>query len=163
MSYPIRVRAGAVIIESSRILLIEFDDEKGVHYNLPSGGVEHNETIQDAAKREAKEEADVEVEVGPLAFVYEYEPKLNNYKYGDTHSLSLYFECKRYQNSNPQFPANPDPNQTDVKWISIEDFDDIVLYPNIKNHIKNYLKSKSRIDLIQENQLPPVERSVKAK
>lgn len=39
MTYHIRVRAGAVIIENNSILLIEFQDERGLHYNLPAGGV----------------------------------------------------------------------------------------------------------------------------
>ena len=40
MTYPIRVRASALIIQNDAILLVEFDDENGLHYNLPGGGVE---------------------------------------------------------------------------------------------------------------------------
>lgn len=115
MSFHIRVRAGAVIVQNDSILLVEFNDEKGLHYNLPAGGVEPNETIIEAVKREAKEEASIEVEVGPLAFVYEYAPYLNSNKYGETHSLGLMFECKIKEGSNARLPDNPDPNQTDVK------------------------------------------------
>jgi 8-oxo-dGTP diphosphatase len=63
MTYHIRVRAGAVIIENNSILLIEFQDERGLHYNLPAGGVEPQESVIDAVKREAKEEASVDVTV----------------------------------------------------------------------------------------------------
>ncbi len=70
MSYHIRVRAGAVIIQDDSVLLIEFNDENGLHYNLPAGGVEPNETVIEAVRREAQEESSNDVEVGPLAFVY---------------------------------------------------------------------------------------------
>lgn len=53
MTYHIRVRAGAVIIENDSILLIEFNDKNGLHYNFPAGGVEPNETVIEAVKREA--------------------------------------------------------------------------------------------------------------
>ncbi|GIO27457.1 NUDIX domain-containing protein [Ornithinibacillus bavariensis] len=83
MSYHIRVRAGAIIIENGRILLTEYNDpNRGVVYDLPAGGVEPNESIIDTVKREAKEEACVDIKVGPLAFVYEYAPHLNSEKFG---------------------------------------------------------------------------------
>jgi len=62
----IRVRACALIIENDSILLVEFKDENGLHYNLPAGGVELNESVVEAVRREAMEEASVDVEVGPL-------------------------------------------------------------------------------------------------
>lgn len=37
MTYPVRVRACALIIENDSILLIEYEDERGIHYNLPAG------------------------------------------------------------------------------------------------------------------------------
>ncbi|MCC3359276.1 NUDIX domain-containing protein [Bacillus sp. REN16] len=153
MTYHIRVRAGAVIIENNSILLVEFKDENGLHYNLPSGGVEPNETVIEAVQREAMEEASVDVEVGPLAFVYEYAPHSNSNKYGETHSLSLLFECEIKESFTPSFPSNPDPNQTDVKWIPLSKLQDIVLYPNIKDHLLNFVTDKKTIDLIEEHLL----------
>lgn len=153
MSYHIRVRAGAVIIEDSSILLIEFNNENGLHYNLPAGGVEPNETIIEAVRRETKEEASVDVEVGPLAFFYEYAPYLNSNKYGETHSLELMFECKITNGSIPRFPDNPDPDQTDVKWIKLSELHNVILYPNIGEHIINYIENKRNIDIIEEHLL----------
>lgn len=40
--------------------------------------MEPNETIIEAVQREAKEEASIDVEVGSLAFAYEYAPHLNS-------------------------------------------------------------------------------------
>ncbi|MGG0719205.1 NUDIX domain-containing protein [Robertmurraya massiliosenegalensis] len=153
MPYHIRVRACALIIENNSILLVEFNDHRGIHYNLPAGGVEPNESIIEAVKREAKEEASIDVEVGPLAMVYEYAPHLNEQKYGSVQSLQLMFECKIKDGSTPQMPANPDPNQTGVKWISLDDLHSIELYPNIREHIIHYSKTKETINYIEEQNL----------
>lgn len=153
MKYPIRVRACALIIENNSILLVEFNDERGIHYNLPAGGVEPNESVIEAVQREAKEEASIDVEVGPLAFVYEYAPHLNSYRFGSTHSLQLMFDCKIKGGAIPKMPANPDPNQIGVKWIKLAELDDIMLFPNIKEQIVNYAKNKKNIEFIEEQTL----------
>ena len=154
MTYHIRVKAGAVIIENDSILLVEFSkEEKGVHYNLPGGGVDPGETIIDAVRREAWEEASAEVDVGPLAFVYEYAPGINEHRYGSTHSLALYFDCTLREGSIPKFPAVPDPNQSGVAWVPLADLEQIVLYPNIKEQLLDYVKNKRSIELIEERHL----------
>ena len=153
MSYHIRVRAGAVIIRDNSILLIEFNDENGLHYNLPAGGVEPNETIIEAVRREAQEEASIDVEVGPLAFVYEYAPYLDSNKYGETHSLGLMFECRIKEGFSPRLPNNPDKNQTGVKWVKLTDLKNVVLYTNIRERIINYIEDKRNIDIIEEHLL----------
>ncbi|WP_226679802.1 NUDIX domain-containing protein [Sutcliffiella horikoshii] len=153
MSFHIRVRAGALIIKNDSILLIEFNDENGLHYNLPAGGTQPGETLKEAVKREAKEEASIDVEVGPLAFVYEYAPHLNSNKFGDTHSLGLMFECNIKDGCTPRIPANPDPNQTGVRWVSLTELDKVILYPNIREHILKYVENKRNVEIIEEHQL----------
>jgi 8-oxo-dGTP diphosphatase len=153
MSYHMRVRAGSIIVKDDAVLLIEFNDENGLHYNLPAGGVEPNETIVEAVKREAKEEASIDVEVGPLAFVYEYAPHLNENKYGETHSVALIFEGTMKDGCIPKLPDNPDPNQTDVKWIKLSELHNVVLYPHMQDHIIAYINNKRNIDIIEEHLL----------
>ncbi|NLP51198.1 NUDIX domain-containing protein [Bacillus sp. RO1] len=153
MSFHMRVRAGALIIQDDSILLIEFHDQNGLHYNLPAGGTEPGETVKEAVKREAKEEASIDVEVGSLAFVYEYAPHINNGKYGETHSLGLMFECNIKEGCIPRMPAKPDPNQTGVKWIPLTELDKVILYPNIREHILKYVKNKRNLEIIEEHHL----------
>ncbi|KOO44256.1 NUDIX domain-containing protein [Priestia koreensis] len=152
--YPIRVRSSALIIENESILLVEFHDENGLHYNLPGGGVEPFETVMEAAKREAKEEASIDVDVTSLAFVYEYAPQHAEARYGETHSLTLFFDCKRKGGGTPKMSPSPDPNQTDVKWIPLDQLDQVVLYPNIHEHIKSYVRLSAPLSFIEEEKLP---------
>ncbi|MFD2117899.1 NUDIX domain-containing protein [Paenibacillus yanchengensis] len=151
----IRLRACALIIANDAILLIEFknDNGVGVHYNLPAGGLEPGETLVEAVQREAKEEACVEVEVGPVAFGYEYQPTKNNFIYGDTHSVGVTFECKLKQGSHPKLPENPDPYQIGVKWIPISELFSIQLYPEINKDIVDYYRDENYRNYVEEHEI----------
>ncbi|NOU68831.1 NUDIX domain-containing protein [Paenibacillus sp. LMG 31461] len=151
----IRLRACALIIKDDAILLIEYknDNGDGVHYNLPAGGVEPGETFVEAVRREAKEEACVDVEVGPVAFVYEYQPIKSNYIYGDTHSVGITFKCELNSGSYPKLPQKPDPNQTDVKWIPISELHRIQLYPEINQDIVDYYSGNTYRNYVEEQEI----------
>lgn len=153
MNYHIRVRAGALIIENNSVLLVEFEDDKGLHYNLPAGGIKPNESVTQAVQREVMEETSVDVNVGPLAFVYEYVPHLNEFKYGATHSLGLMFDCEIMDGQNPKLPIHPDENQTGVKWIPLNELNNIVLFPKIQKQILEYAENKKSINIIEEHVL----------
>ncbi len=152
MSYPIRVRAGGFILSNNQLLLAEFHDENGLHYNMPSGGVEAMESVTEGAVREVLEEAGLEVEVGPLAFVYEYAPHLTDNRYGQTPTLSFFFDCKPIQNNLVPIPKQLDPTQLGAKWIPVNELDNILLYPKIQNHIKTYITTKQTL-FIRETDL----------
>ncbi|PYF08362.1 NUDIX domain-containing protein [Ureibacillus chungkukjangi] len=152
MTYPIRVRACALIIEDEKILLVEFEDHRGVHYNLPAGGVEQNESVVEAVKREAKEEASIDVEVGQLALVYEYAPHLNDNNYGETPSLHMIFECKIQNGTVPKLPKTPDPHQIGVKWIPLNELDEILLFPKIEDQILAYVQ-RHKMEFVEEHLL----------
>ncbi|MBA2874249.1 NUDIX domain-containing protein [Thermaerobacillus caldiproteolyticus] len=152
--YHIRVRACALIIENDAVLLVEFQDENGLHYNLPAGGVERGESLIEAVKREALEEAGVEVEVGSIAFVHEIAPHLQkNISVTSPHQVSIVFECKRINDSIQPCPTSPDENQTGVKWIPLSHLSRITLYPNISQHIIEYANHRRSFNLIEEHTL----------
>ncbi|MGM0854249.1 MAG: NUDIX domain-containing protein [Bacillota bacterium] len=152
MLYPIRIRAGAIIVEEKHILLAEFKDENGLHYNLPAGGVEEGESIKEAVIREAFEETGAQIEVGSLAFTYEYAPHLNNHLYGPTHTLSLFFSCRRTSRTSLS-PSQPDPSQTGVRWIPLSELHSIVLYPKIHDRILQHVRQSSQEVFIEESEI----------
>lgn len=155
MNYHIRVRPTALIIENNAVLLVEYEDADGIHYNLPGGGADPGETIIEGVKRELMEETMAEAEVGPLAFVYECAPHNQSGQYPpDTpHSLNLIFHCRLKSGSVPGMPDHPDPKQSAVKWIPLSELDDIILFPNIKEHIKQYAKQPQSVGFIEDHSL----------
>jgi mutator protein MutT len=79
-TYPERpiVGVGAVVIDRGRVLLVKRANEplKG-EWSLPGGAVDVGETLQDAVRREIREETCLEVEVGPIVDVLDrirYDP-----------------------------------------------------------------------------------------
>lgn len=140
MNHFVRVRAAALIVENNSILLVEFEDENGLHYNLPAGGLEPGESLIDAVKREAREETSVEVEVGSVAFVYEYEPIRNDFVYGNAPSIGVTFACKRVSGSLPRMPEKPDSHQVGVRWVPLTELKSVQLYPEISDDILAYVQ-----------------------
>ncbi|WP_456278971.1 NUDIX hydrolase [Bacillus sp. AK128] len=58
-----RKRSSIVIIQNNRVGLIKRIREGIVYYVFPGGGIEHGETPEEGAKREALEELGVEVKL----------------------------------------------------------------------------------------------------
>jgi 8-oxo-dGTP diphosphatase len=155
MSKNIRIRASALIVDGGSVLLVEYKNENddGVHYNLPGGGLEPGETLVEAVKRETKEEACIDVEVGSVAFVYEYEPLRNDNIYGDVHSIGITFECKLLEGNEPRLPKTPDPNQIGIKWIPVSELGAIQLYPKIAKDIQNYCNGRPYRSYVEEHEI----------
>ncbi|WP_199613564.1 NUDIX domain-containing protein [Paenibacillus alkalitolerans] len=158
MKHYVRLRAAALVIENDAILLIEFQDENGLHYNLPAGGMEPGETLIETAIREAREEASAEIEVGPVAFVYQYEPVRNRFLYGEVPSVGVTFACKLKEGSVPKMPDHPDPNQVGVKWVQLSELKSIQLYPEITQDILDYSRNRPNYRNFVEEQTIQLEK-----
>ena len=79
-AYPERpiVGVGAVVLDGDRVLLVKRAHEplKG-EWSLPGGAVDVGETLEEAIRREVREETCLEVEVGPIVDVLDrirYDP-----------------------------------------------------------------------------------------
>jgi 8-oxo-dGTP diphosphatase len=116
----IRVNVAAAIVRENQILAIEYDDESGLHYNLPGGGVEEGETLEEAVLREVREEAGVEVEIGRLLMVWEYVPTRENFRYGTQHKVGLIYEAHLLSGQEPDVTHRYDSHQTGVHWLPLE-------------------------------------------
>jgi 8-oxo-dGTP diphosphatase len=136
MNETFHVSAKGVLCEEERILLIEYQDpgETGHHYNLPGGKIRRNERATEACQRKMHEEAGAHVEVRDLLFCYEY--------IGVNHSISLVFLCTRRLVNEEWLsePARPDANQTGVRWVALDDLQNIVLYPSCQDRIVEALR-----------------------
>ena len=154
----IRLGASAVIVRDNKLLLVKFDDEiVGIHYNLPGGGVEDNELLEDTVRREVREETCMQVNVVRMLFVFEYVPTEYRYKYGARHSMNVIFECIPQEHSEARLPDMPDKDQRDVSWVPFSELASIPLLPQIgeqliyalqnKQHYPNILSEDTRKNL----------------
>lgn len=129
--FPVRLGVNAVIVEDDHLLAVKFDDDSGMHYNLPGGGVNQGESVTDALVREVYEETTADIEVGPLMFVHEYFPPAHSHVYGSTHKLTLFFEGCLTGARSPTLPERPDQHQVGVEWLPVETIDTQPLLPEL--------------------------------
>lgn len=74
-NYRVRRAARAVILNTDGTIAMQFTEGRGSH-KLPGGGAEEDESIQDALRREIKEEVGCEIEVvEPIGITIEYRKK----------------------------------------------------------------------------------------
>lgn len=67
-----RISAGALVVHQNRILLVRYAGTGSPDYWVaPGGGVDHREELMAAARREAFEEANIDIEPYKLAYIEE--------------------------------------------------------------------------------------------
>jgi len=118
---PYRVGAKAVIIQDEKILLVEYVDGTGLHYNFPGGGIQPHESVVDGLRREILEETGVSATIGRLLMVGNYFPPDHNFLYGSEPGVTLYFEAHMLPGSLARQPAEPDTHQTGVRWFGLHE------------------------------------------
>ena len=145
----IRVAVDGVVIHHNAILLVEYDDAQlGRHFGLPGGGVEPDELLHDAVRRELREETGVSVEVGPLLLVHEYHPGQHPGDYTEEHELRLVFQCTARDDIVVE-PTVPDPAQISVQWLPLAALPDIPFEPRLGPRLRKLLASAPPNDLFQ--------------
>ncbi len=136
------VRTSAVIARDGKIVVVEFDDAGLVHFNLPGGGVQGGETVRDGLVREVREEIDCDVIVHELMFAHEYQPTGRGPTEGGLPAIRLIFRCDLAPGAMPRLPARPDPMQTAVRWVSLDEIGrPTPLLPDIRDNLAAALRS----------------------
>jgi 8-oxo-dGTP diphosphatase len=130
---PVRVAAKAVIVQDGRILVTENVDDDGRWYLLPGGGQEPGEALPETLRRECREEAGVDVEVGELLYVRDYIGRHHEYAAtdGEVHALELMFACTVRPGQTPGNGTCPDSGQVGVAWLPVAELDRYRLYPKV--------------------------------
>jgi ADP-ribose pyrophosphatase YjhB (NUDIX family) len=105
------IAAGVIISRETEVLLVR--DKYG--WTLPRGSSEPNESLHETAKREAREETGLEVEIVDVAFVVEFKTK----EWGQY--LQVYYNAKIIEGDGSTVPQDPDNDIFEVKYIPISD------------------------------------------
>jgi len=128
-------RVAAVIVENNKILLIHRIKSEIEYFTLPGGTVEEGEELEDAMRREAKEELSIDVEIDRLLFEIESENRKD-----------WYYLIKKGVNSpkigGPEAIRMNNNNQYHLEWISRGEFANMSnFHPATKGADKNKIIS----------------------
>ena len=112
-----RDRSQSMVIRGKRILLVEHQLFGRDFFNLPGGGIEENETPEEAALRELEEECQVKgTLIRPLTI--EFKPDLESRVY--TFLVEIPEDAVPQKGIDPELPAN-EQSIVDVKWMRLDE------------------------------------------
>jgi 8-oxo-dGTP diphosphatase len=139
-----------IIQKYSQILLIKRKKEpfKGF-FALPGGFVNEGERVEDAAKREAKEETSLDIELVDILGVYS-EP--NRDPRG--HIMSTVFIGKTSHNNKVEALAHDDA--AEIKWTNLEELDNTSFAFDHQKIISDYKKWKRTGGTFWSSRDPPL-------
>jgi 8-oxo-dGTP diphosphatase len=82
----LRLRVGGICIKNDKILLVKHINlgEHGILWSPPGGGMNFDETVNDALQREFLEETGLEIEIQKLLFI-------NEFNQSPLHAVELFF------------------------------------------------------------------------
>lgn len=136
MNREIRNSAKALIIKDGKMAAIRIRDAGEEWYIMPGGGMEAEETMQEAVCREVMEELGIEVKCGDLLFVVE---GVHGERF---HRVDLVFACD-YVAYRPDASLHGDTNQVGINWLDISTLNRQPLYPSkLRRQIMNYWQGK---------------------
>jgi len=119
-----RRRASAVIIKGSKVLLIHRIDGDAEYWTFPGGGIETNETAEEAIKREIKEETNLNVH--KCSEIFE-----DVDVFASTHNTFFLCETQggQIQLGGPEANMQSERNLHIIEWIEIEEVENLKLVP----------------------------------
>ena len=144
---------GKILLNKNQNSLADIWDEfpnGAIYYDLPGGGQNQYETLEEAVKRECLEELGLTLEVGKLAAIYE-EISMNEdfrERFGQyAHKIFFVFIC-RVANEPAKPVTEQDMDMIGSEWIEIENIKNTLIYPAvIKTNFDLILKTRNPLYL----------------
>jgi len=127
MENNIRIRIGVVLVKDGKILLIKQRKDDKEYWLVPGGGVDYGEKISVCAKREIKEETNLDIELKHFLFPYE-SININKGK----HVLNFFFLAEIL---GGELELGKEENLVDLKFFEFEKLKEIILYPDIADYL----------------------------
>lgn len=121
-----RIRAVAIIVNDKKILLIHRISHGKEYYVFPGGGVENDETIEQAVLREVQEETSLEVKIEKLLYHHIYDDNTEQFFY-----LCQYVsgEPKLGDGNEAREMKESNENLYDPVWYEVRGLPQLLLYP----------------------------------
>lgn len=128
----IRIRVAVILIKNGKVLLVQHKKGGKKYWVFPGGGLNYAESLEACARREIKEEINLNISTDKLVFVAESISKDSS-----RHILNLFYTGRILSG---RLKLAKDFRLNDVRFIEIEKLDKIKLYPLVAKNIKQAYK-----------------------
>jgi 8-oxo-dGTP diphosphatase len=132
-----RIRVSAIIRWQGRVLLCRQEKPGKQYWLLPGGGVDGGETLNEALRRELREELGIAVDApfeGPVAIVDSIAPKELTAK---KHVVHIIFSTDLSHRSLEDVETR-DAAVKGARLFSVEEIEDVVVHPPIKRFLARW-------------------------
>ena len=135
---PLHLTVGVVIIRNNKVLMVHH--KKHDTWLFPGGHIEKNETPDDAAVREVKEETGLTfkfLQFGSLKYEYKDAKSLALPLHSNIHNVGDHNHyCFYYLGTCSSDEVKVSHESNDVKWFTESELDSLLLIPGIKKLAK---------------------------
>lgn len=113
MSKPPRLAVRAVLVHDNRLLLVNAWGGRDDLWCAPGGGVEQHASLPDNLHREIMEETGLEVAIGEVCLVNEFNDAARDY-----HQVDVYFRCTLRAGVLSDDWQDPEGIVTSRRWVT---------------------------------------------
>jgi 8-oxo-dGTP pyrophosphatase MutT (NUDIX family) len=129
-----RKRSTAVIVNKGKILIFRRVKPGQVYYVIPGGGVDLGETVEQALKREVKEELSLDVQESTFLYMSTSSGGVPNGIHVNEPQENYFYLVSKYigvpELGGPEKEQSNSDNQYHLEWVPIEDLVRLNPYPS---------------------------------
>lgn len=129
MDKRIVVIVKGIILHNNRVLILRRSDDDKINpgkWEFVGGKINFNENLEDALKREVKEETSIDIEVGDILYATNYKTS------SDRNDVVIVYKCKAIDDH-----VRLSKEHTDYKWVTEDELKKFI-YKELLDDLKRY-------------------------